>query len=121
MAYFLPLPKEIQDKIYMMSNSPTPTAKLFKGSLQQKFRYLITDKEKTINESAFARGCFNGHFQRKTIPHKLTSDNDRDYRLTPQEEEEYWIGYEHEFPSSKGNASEIIHYLKKLKNKNCFN
>ena len=46
MAYFLPLPKEIQDKIYMMSNSPTPTAKLFKGSLQQKFRYLITDKEK---------------------------------------------------------------------------
>ena len=90
------LPQDLINKI-MMYNSH-PLADIVRDSVDFKFRYLISENKP--NETPFGRGCFNGHYKRKEVPHKLNSERDRVYALTEEEESEYWIGYEYAYRHS---------------------
>ena len=100
MAHFLPFPKEIQDKIYMMSNSPTPTAKIIVESYEFAYRFL--KNENLPHGSPFDRGCADAYYYREPTPHKWLNGDKRQRLdiLTEVEELQYMVGYE-AYPNRK--------------------
>ena len=73
MAHFLPLPKELQDKIYYMSNSPTPTASVIKNK-SFEYKSSTPDLLLTANDKEFIIGsCYNDaeHLVRYAFKKKL--------------------------------------------------